>query len=133
VVRHLLDTNQVIRRLTNPGKLSREQNKVLDDLERRGQPFGISAITLLEIALLRGDNSSSRIKGIELLLQTLEDHPLCKILPLTAEVAEEVASIGGALRDPADRTIVATARVHNLKLLTSDERIIKSGLVPVIE
>jgi PIN domain nuclease of toxin-antitoxin system len=31
-----------------------------------------------------------------------------------------------------DRAIVATARVHQLTLLTSDHRIIKSNLVPVI-
>jgi PIN domain nuclease of toxin-antitoxin system len=36
------------------------------------------------------------------------------------------------LRDPADRAIVATARVHKLRLVTSDERIIESELVPVI-
>jgi PIN domain nuclease of toxin-antitoxin system len=36
------------------------------------------------------------------------------------------------LRDPADRTIVATARVRNLRLLTSDQRIIESNLVPVV-
>ncbi len=41
--------------------------------------------------------------------------------------------MGGALRDPADRAIVATARIHNLKLLTSDQRIIDSRLVPFIE
>lgn len=36
-------------------------------------------------------------------------------------------------RDPADRAIVATARVHRLRLVTSDQRIIESKLVPVIE
>jgi PIN domain nuclease of toxin-antitoxin system len=36
------------------------------------------------------------------------------------------------LRDPADQAIVATARVHRLKLVTSDQRIIESKLVPVI-
>jgi PIN domain nuclease of toxin-antitoxin system len=48
-------------------------------------------------------------------------------------VAAEVSAIGGTLRDPADRAIVATARVHRLKLLTSDERIIDSGLITVID
>jgi PIN domain nuclease of toxin-antitoxin system len=37
------------------------------------------------------------------------------------------------LRDSADRTIVATARVHRLRLLTSDRRIIDSKLVSVID
>jgi PIN domain nuclease of toxin-antitoxin system len=37
------------------------------------------------------------------------------------------------VRDPADRAIVATARVHRLLLVTSDQRIIESKLVPVVD
>jgi PIN domain nuclease of toxin-antitoxin system len=36
------------------------------------------------------------------------------------------------LRDPADRVIVATARVHGLRLLTSDQRILESHLVSTV-
>ena len=35
-------------------------------------------------------------------------------------------------RDPADRIIVATARVHDATLLTRDKRIIDAKLVPTI-
>jgi PIN domain nuclease of toxin-antitoxin system len=55
-----------------------------------------------------------------------------QILPITYAIASEVAALGGALRDPADRAIVATARVHRLRLLTSDQRIIESKLASVI-
>jgi PIN domain nuclease of toxin-antitoxin system len=48
------------------------------------------------------------------------------------EPALDVADLE-LLRDPADRAIVATARVHRLRLLTSDQRIATSGLVPVVE
>jgi PIN domain nuclease of toxin-antitoxin system len=48
------------------------------------------------------------------------------------DVAAEVAAIGGSLRDPADRATVGTARVRRLRLVTSDQRIIDSGLVPVV-
>ena len=41
--------------------------------------------------------------------------------------------MGGVLRDPADRAIVATARIHRLRLVTSDQRIVESKLVPVVE
>ena len=53
------------------------------------------------------------------------------VLPLNYEVAAEAALLAN-LRDPADRAIVATARVHRLTLVTSDQRIIESKLVPVI-
>ena len=54
-----------------------------------------------------------------------------QILPLNYQVASDVAALG-ILRDPADRAIVATARVHRLHLMTSDQRIVESKLVPVI-
>jgi PIN domain nuclease of toxin-antitoxin system len=41
--------------------------------------------------------------------------------------------MGGGLRDPADRAIVATAQVHRLRLVTSDRRIVESKLMPVVE
>ena len=59
--------------------------------------------------------------------------PRFEIIPLTTDVAREVAALGDSLRDPADRAIVATARIHRMRLLTADQRIIQSDLVPVIE
>jgi PIN domain nuclease of toxin-antitoxin system len=56
-----------------------------------------------------------------------------RLIPLTTEIAFEVAAMGDFLRDPSDRVIVATARVHRLRLLTADQRIIESALVPVID
>jgi len=62
----------------------------------------------------------------------LNSKPFFRILPLTYEVALDVALLG-VLRDPADRVIAATARVHRLQLVTSDLRIIESSLVEVID
>jgi PIN domain nuclease of toxin-antitoxin system len=70
--------------------------------------------------------------GAPITIQDLNSNPVFRILPLTYEVALEVASLG-VLRDPADRAIVATARVHRLRLVTSDRRIIQSQLIQVIE
>jgi len=67
------------------------------------------------------------------ILRLIDGNPLCRILPVTVEIAADVAVLGATLRDPADCTIVATARVHRLKLLTSDQRIIDSGLTSVVE
>jgi PIN domain nuclease of toxin-antitoxin system len=35
-------------------------------------------------------------------------------------------------RDPADRILVATARVHGATILTADRRILESGLAPTL-
>jgi PIN domain nuclease of toxin-antitoxin system len=133
MLRFLLDTNALIRRIAEPRKLSREQTRILDDLETHNQAFAISAITLYELAVLP-TLGVRRIKGgVEPILRALNNNPLCHILPITIDIAREIASMGDGLRDPADRAIVATARIHNLKLLTSDQRIVDSGLITVIE
>jgi PIN domain nuclease of toxin-antitoxin system len=130
--RLLLDTHILVWWLALPKKLSREQLRVMRDAMHRNEALAISAITLLEMAVLFGPGSIRSAIPLEQLLGELEASPVFEILPLTISIAAEVAAIGASLRDPADRTIVATARVHKLKLVTSDERIIESKLVSVI-
>jgi PIN domain nuclease of toxin-antitoxin system len=130
--RFLLDTHIAIRWRGAPKKLSREQDRVLRDVDKTGEPIAISAITLLEMAVLLGDGRTQTVIPMEGLFTEFDTNPAIQIIPLTAEIAAEVAALGGSLRDPADRAIVATARVRRLKLITSDQRIIDSGLVPVV-
>ena len=130
--RLLLDTHVVVRWLASPKRLSRDQARVLREAVRRREPVGVSAISLLELAVLFGDGSARTDIPVADLLGELEANPAFEILPLTVGVAAEVAAIGGALRDPADRAIVATARLWKLRLVTSDQRIIDSGIVPVV-
>jgi PIN domain nuclease of toxin-antitoxin system len=128
----LLDTHIVVRWLVTPKKLSREQARTLRDAISRREPLAVSAVSLLEIAVLFGaGDARSRIPSRDLLAE-LESNPAIEIVPFTLDTALEVAAIGGVLRDPADRAIVATARVHRQRLVTSDQRIIESKLVPVI-
>ncbi len=49
-----------------------------------------------------------------------------KVIELTPEIAIESCSLPGDFhKDPADRIIVATARTHNLTLLTKDIKILE--------
>jgi len=128
----LLDTHILIRWAFEPRRLSRTQVREIDSALRRGEALACSAMTLLEIAVLAsGEKSRLRVSLTEL-FQDLSSNPALQVMPLTFEVALEAASLG-ILRDPADRVIAATARVHRLRLVTSDQRIIDSELVPVIE
>ena len=126
----LLDTHVVIRRLVDARRLSREQARAMEAAARRTEPLAISAISLVEIATLVGDGKL-RLK-LDEFFADLQSHPVFQILPLSYEIATEVALLG-VLRDPADRAIVATARVHRLRLVTSDQRIVESKLVPVVD
>jgi len=131
--RLLLDTHIAVRWLIDPKKLTREQFHVLKEVTRRAEPVTLSAISLLEMAVLSNQGRLKLKTSLARLFEDLQANPLFRVLPLTYEVAMEVASIGSALKDPADRAIVATARVHRLRLVTSDQRIIASKLVSVID
>ncbi len=49
-----------------------------------------------------------------------------RVIELTPEIAMESCNLPGDFhRDPADQIIVATARTHNLTLLTKDRKIIE--------
>jgi len=128
--RLLLDTHIAVRWLTDAKRLSREQARILEASVRRAEPLALSAATLLEIAVLASQGKLALKMTINEFFDHLQAGPF-QILPLTYEVAAEVAALG-SLRDPADRAIVATARIERLRLVTSDQRIIESKLVPVV-
>ena len=128
--RLLLDTHIAVRWLTDAKRLSREQARILEASVRRAEPLALSAATLLEIAVLASQGKLALKMTINEFFDHLQAGPF-QILPLTYEVAAEVAALG-SLRDPADRAIVATARLERLRLVSSDQRIIESKLVPVV-
>jgi PIN domain nuclease of toxin-antitoxin system len=87
-------------------------------------------MTLVEVAVLHGFRLRSPVEDILDALSVAADF---HIVPVDVDIAAEVAAKGDALRDPGDRVIVATARVHRFRLVTSDRRIIESKLVSAIE
>ena len=129
---YLLDTHILTWWLASPKRLSGDQLRVLRKAVARGERLAYSAATLVELAVAHGVGNRRGPAIGEAMLGNLENHPAFAVLPITFEVAIEVATMGAYLQDPNDRAIVASARVHRLTLITSDERIIKSKLVKVI-
>jgi PIN domain nuclease of toxin-antitoxin system len=130
--RLLLDTHILIRWLFEMKKLSRTQLRVLETAVDRGEPVAFSAVSILEISLLTSGERPALKIPLREFFEDLQSNPIFRMLPMSYDVALEAASMS-VLRDPADRAIAATARVHRLRLVTSDERIIGSGLVQVVE
>jgi len=59
--------------------------------------------------------------------------PLVRRVGISPSIAAEVAALPESFhRDPADRIIVASARVLGATLLTWDRAIVESKLVPVL-
>ena len=111
--------------------MSREQARLLDAAVLRMEPVALSAMSLLELAVL---SSQGKLHLKKMTVVEFFEHVQVgafQVLPLDYDVAADAAGLTG-LRDPADRAIVATARVHHLRLVTSDQRIIESKLVPVV-
>jgi len=130
-LQYLLDTHVVIRWMSEPARLSKEQARVLHQSLGRGEAIAVSALSILEIAMW--ERSSRKTMGsVENLLVEIETNPVFHVLPITVPIALDAAALI-ELRDSADRTIVATARIHRLRLLTSDQRIIESRLVAVVD
>jgi len=130
--RLLLDTHIVVRWLGDIKRLSREQAKALEGAVQRAEPIALSATTLVEIAVLMSERKLTLKMSLDEFFGIIQSSPVFRILPITYEIASDVFSLV-ALKDPADRAIAATARVHRLQLVTSDQRIIESRLVPVVE
>ena len=110
------------------------QTRALAHTREINEQLGVAAITLWEIAKLVEMRRLHFDQELDVVLRSIEQHPLLRIVRLDAYVARESTLLGTAMQktDPADQLIVATARVHGLRLVTSDERIRRSETVPVI-
>ncbi|HEY3739779.1 MAG TPA: type II toxin-antitoxin system VapC family toxin [Bryobacteraceae bacterium] len=129
--RLLLDTHILLRWLYGSKRLSREQTRVIDNATKRDEPLGVGSVSLLEISILVEDRKLEITGALDTLLESLNQTPF-QLLPLTPAVAFEAGAMA-SLKDPFDRALAATARVHGLRLVTSDQRIISSHLVSTIE
>jgi PIN domain nuclease of toxin-antitoxin system len=128
----LLDTHILLWWLGGDPRLSDAQREVLEAASEE-EPLWLSDITLWEIANLV---ALRRIK-LELPLRDWLDRaaapPLVQCLPITPAVAAEVADLPSTFhRDPADRIIVASARVLGATLLTQDGRILEAAVVSTL-
>ena len=121
-MRYLLDTSVWFRGVSEPESLPENIRKLLAGSQTE---FGLSVISLWEIA------NKHQIGKLTLNLELgawLKEAIAANVtlLSLTPEIIVDAMALPGfPVRDPADELIVATARVHNLTLLTSDTKLKK--------
>ena len=128
----ILDTHVLIQWHGSPDLLSTAQRAVVEAADAE-EPLRVSNVSLWEIATLLSLGRIELNRPLREWFELATAPPLVRLLPITIPVATEVAALPDSFhRDPSDRAIVATARVHGLSLVTSDERIIRSGLVRVV-
>ena len=128
----LLDTHILIWWLTDMTQLSEAQREVVKSASPDG-PVHVSDISLWEVATL---HSLGRIRLALPLRDWLDKAvapPLVRRQAISPAVAAEVAALPDSFhRDPADRIIVATARILGATLLTRDHRIVAAGLTATL-
>ena len=121
---HLLDTNAWIRLILAPEQLSERGRALLTRPDIT--PLALSAISVFELTLkVRKGKIDLRLPSDQWLDLALNPN-LITVIPIDAEIARAANSLPEPFhQDPADRLIVATARLRNLTLITGDEKILQ--------
>ncbi len=127
----ILDTHVWVWWVHGDAQITETQKKVI--LDNETNIIGVSAISLWEIAkLVKVKRLSLPITPEEWFEKALK-YPGIEVLPITPAVAIKSANLPGDFHeDPADQIIVATARVFDCPLVTSDEKIIHYSHVKTI-
>jgi PIN domain nuclease of toxin-antitoxin system len=116
-LRYLLDTSVWLRAIVEPETIPPKVQQILDG---RNEQFGLAPISLWEVAKKQQIGKLKLQKDLNSWLrQAVAAH--IQLLPMTTEIASEAMMLPAfPNRDPADELIVATARIHQLTLLTTD-------------
>ena len=128
----LLDTHVLVWWLNDRYRLSAAQRDVVASA-RAESPLLVSDISLWEVAMLHDRGRIRLALPLREWLDKATAPPLVRRQGISPAIAAAVASLPDSFhRDPADRILVATARVLGATLLTQDRRIIDAGLVDVL-
>ena len=128
----LLDTHTLLYWFGSGTRLSPRQRRILRAAGPE-KPLWVSDISLWEIATLYELGRIQLDRPLRQWLEAAVAPPLVRRVGISPAVAEGVAQLPQDFhRDPADRIIVASARLMKATLLTQDRRIINTGIVPTI-
>ena len=132
----LLDTHVLIWLINGDETLDKKVLKIIREVSQDGILY-VSAISIWEIALLESKNKITLDKSVDQWIECVLKLPYMSVMDLNHKIAlESCRLVGNMHQDPADRFIVATARVLSIPLITRDERILtwsKQGHIKCIK
>src|SRR5580658_10296535 len=106
-------------------QLSRPALQSIKDAEREGN-LRISVISIWELAMLEKRGRVALPMNVRTWVEQALSKPGIAVAPLTPEIAIESVHLPGAIHgDPADRILVATARVLGATLVTKDTQLLR--------
>jgi PIN domain nuclease of toxin-antitoxin system len=119
----LLDTHIWIWWIHGDPRLKEDRVNWMAEQEEQG--LGISIISSWEIAKLVENNHLQLPNAVDKWLEQALNYPGIRLLELTLPIVLNSTQLPPPFhRDPADQIIVATARVHDIPLLTADQKIL---------
>jgi PIN domain nuclease of toxin-antitoxin system len=123
----LLDTHALIWFAEGHDDLPPRSRRRLD-AAARSEGLAVSAITFWEVAMLERRRRVSLSQPIERWRETILGPSAMREVEVDGAVAIEAVRLPGDLHeDPADRILVATARVRGWTLATRDSRLLEYG------
>ena len=115
----VLDTSALVFWTLNRDRLSRTAAQAISDADR----IALSSISIWEIGIKVKKQQLSIPISIQEFTDKLEQIDRLDILPVDVRTWIKNLELDWDHRDPADRTIVATASLHACPLVTSDSAI----------
>lgn len=122
----VLDTNALLAAIFRPSKLGKKTNHIL----RTSKNISYSSLSAAELAIKHMLGKLKVQSPVHIILSSSDFRQLAFEEPVIAELY----SLPSLVRhDPFDRMILATARAHGAKLITSDRKILELGFDWVLD
>jgi PIN domain nuclease of toxin-antitoxin system len=133
----LLDTHIWVWYVENePRRFSRKIEPLIEAAVQRGD-LVVSAISVWEVAMLAAIRRIELSQDVRTWMGRALAFPGVRLKGLSPSIAIESTRLPGPLhRDPADRILIATARLTGAALVTCDKRLLayaKQGHVRVVD
>jgi PIN domain nuclease of toxin-antitoxin system len=120
----LLDTCGLLWLVAGHRRLSAAARKRIDSAAL----VGVSAITAWEVGLKAARGELKLPMEPEEWFQAAIAHHRLQVFEITPRIAFEANRLPWYHRDPADRFIVATARLHHMAVVTADDQLAAYGV-----
>ncbi len=128
----LLDTNVWLWWVQDPERI-KESARCRLDAEESQNGLLVSAVSFWEIALKVSIGKLVLPMDVQSWLAKARAYPGIRVIPLSAEAAVESTQLPGSFHnDPADRFLVAQARIRNIPLATADGKILPYQFVETL-
>jgi PIN domain nuclease of toxin-antitoxin system len=119
----ILDTHIWVWWNHNDLRLTNQYQEIIN--QERSQGLGVCSISLIEISRLVSQNRLIIPCSMQEWFKIALAQKGVQVLSITPEIALDAYALPGDFhKDPADRIIVATARIYNVPLISVDDKIL---------